>query len=144
MAVGAATEEIGLAIVGAAFFIVCAMFACLMILIRQIADTSIERAALAEEHEAYIAAQAGTDAERQRLRRDALKSAATMHQAIERRREELTQAFEEERFDLASRAFQLGAEAVINDTLGTDMEIGATVYRLEARQRTEPTAMAQD
>jgi hypothetical protein len=115
-----------------------------MILLRQIADTSAERAALAEEHEAYIAAQAGTDAERQRLRRDAIKSAATMHQAIEQKREELIQAFEADRFKLANRAYQLGAEAVINDTLGTDMEIGATVYRLEARQRTEPTAMARD
>jgi hypothetical protein len=142
MAGGAAAEEIGLAVVGAAFFIVASMAACLVVLIRQIADTSAERTALVEQHESYIAAEAGVLSERERLRKDRIKSAALAQQTINRERQALRQQYEEERFTLAARAYQLGAEAAMSGSLSDDAEFGGTVVRLPVWQRSETTAMA--
>ncbi|WP_405019603.1 hypothetical protein OHV05_24705 [Kitasatospora sp. NBC_00070] len=142
MVVGAASDNIGLAVVGAAALMVAAMVTCLIILLRQLRDTSAERRALHQQLEGYLAAEAGVVAERERIRKDLVANAALTREAIDRECRSLRQTFEEERFELTSRAYRLGAEAAISGALDVAEPPTATVFRLPIRQAPEVSARA--
>lgn len=142
MVAGAITEETGIAIIGAATLIVAAMVACLIVLLRQLTDTSAERAALHDKQEGYIAAQATVAAEHERVRRDLSRSAQIAQEMIDQERHALRIAFEEERLALTSKAFKMGHRMALNGTLEVDDDSLATVFWLARRNSSEQPARA--
>jgi len=143
MVAGAITEETGIAIIGAATLIVAAMVACLIVLLRQLTDTSAERAALHDKQEGYIAAQATVAAEHERVRRDLARSAQIAQETIDQERHALRIAFEEERLALTTKAFKMGHRMALNGTLEADDDDSlATVFWLARRNSGEPSARA--
>jgi len=142
MVAGAITDQTGLAIIGAASLIVASMVTCLIVLLRQLADTAAERTALHEQQESYLAAESGLVTERERVRRDLAKSTQFAKETLERECRALRQEFEEERFALTSKAFELGRDFALNGSLEAADDPGATVLRLPLRQQAEATARA--
>lgn len=142
MVTGVLTEETGLAIIGVATLIVASMVTCLIVLLRQLADTTAERTALHEKEDSYLTAEATLTAERERLRRDLARGAQFVRETIERERKALRQEFEEERLALTSKAFKIGCRWAVNGSLDESDDLGATILRLPLFQPTETAARA--
>lgn len=105
MTVGAVTDRLGLAVAGCAVFIVSTMIVCLLVLLRALRDTAVERAALIEEREAAVAAQAGIASERERLRADLIRSRRVVTEMLTRERQAML-------LDLEQRTHVIRSEAV--------------------------------
>ncbi|MFJ9448222.1 hypothetical protein ACIRRH_41360 [Kitasatospora sp. NPDC101235] len=119
MGAGSVTDQVGAAISGSALLIVSTMVLCVHVVLRALRDTAIERAALAEERDLAIAAQAGIASERERMRSDLARSRKAVQDLLVRERRAMRVALEEERFsiqaDAIDMAFRLQQSGVLDE-----------------------------
>jgi hypothetical protein len=127
------TSTAKLTVAGSTMVCMSLMGLWVRILLRGIADTSSERADLRREAEAYGAALAVLEMERERVRRDAVESRRQARLELESDRRAMRQEFEEQRGELICQAFEAGAMAALTGALDNVPEPVATVVQLPVR-----------
>ncbi|MDH6709806.1 hypothetical protein P3T27_006555 [Kitasatospora sp. MAA19] len=143
MGVGSVTDQAGEAISGSALLLVSAMVICVQVILRALRDTATERAALAEERDLAIAAQAVVASERERMRADLARGRKAAQDMLDRERRALFQALEEERFSIQRRAIAVALKMESSGMLDEPPVLHAgTVVRLPVRQPMDDAALA--
>lgn len=143
MGMASATDQVGAAISGSALLVVSAMVLCVQVVLRALRDTAVERAALAEERDLAIAAQAGIASERERMRADLARGRKAAQDMLERERRALHQALEEERFAIQKRAIQVALKMEQSGMLDAPpAPQTGTVVRLPVRQPADAAVLA--
>lgn len=135
MGVGVTTDQLGLAVAGSALLLVSAMAICVGVVLQALRDTAAERAALIEERDLAVAAQAGITSERERMRSDLARSRRAAQELLVRERDAMYRALEEERFSIQRQAFEEGVRMAFSGSLDEmpDFATGTLVH-FPARQ----------
>ncbi len=127
--------------VGGTCLVMTALTVITLILIRNwVKDNREERRALAlasqqaaEEHTRYIALQAALEGERGRLTRDFAAESARLKARLTAEREAMEAQFEEQRAQLAGKAFRMGVEMERSGRLKPEQEVVGNLIRFPER-----------
>jgi hypothetical protein len=114
------TGHLGGAVVGATAIVLSAMAASVQVVLTQLTKTAHERAQLNDERLIYIAAQAGIENERARIRQGLADGEKATARLLEAERAAMWRQFEEEKFKVQKDAVRVGILLERSGALGLD------------------------